>query len=54
MIKIGIDNFNHQKPVDNCVDFKFENTYPCDTGFIIGHLLDRDHFKFESIDISNN
>ena len=40
IIKIGIDNFKHQRPIDNCVDFRFEehdgwNEYPCETGFVI-------------------
>ena len=48
MIKIGIDNFNHQKPVDNCVDFELGNhegwnRHPCHTGFAIGEFLDSIH-----------
>jgi hypothetical protein len=40
IIKIGIDNFKHQRPIDNCVDFRFKkhdgwNEYPCETGFVI-------------------
>jgi len=40
VIKIGIDNFKHQRPIDNCVDFRFEehdgwNEFPCHTAFVI-------------------
>jgi len=40
MIKIGIDSFENYKPIDNCVDFRFDkhdgwNEFPCHTGFVI-------------------
>ena len=40
MIKIGIDKFKNENPIDNCVDFRLEkhdnwNEYPCETGFVI-------------------
>ena len=40
MIKIGIDKFHNENPIDNCVDFRLEkhdnwNEYPCQTGFVI-------------------
>ena len=42
-IKIGIDSFKNEKPIDNCVGFRFENSFdksgvyefPCETGFVI-------------------
>ena len=39
-IKIGIDKFKNENPIDNCVDFRLEkhdnwNEYPCETGFVI-------------------
>ena len=40
MIKIGIDNFLHKNPTDNCSDFRLDNhdgwnEFPCETGFVI-------------------
>ena len=40
IIKIGIDKFKNENPIDNCVDFRLEkydnwNEYPCETGFVI-------------------
>ena len=40
MIKIGIDKFKNENPIDNCGDFRLEkhdnwNEYPCQTGFVI-------------------
>ena len=59
MIKIGIDNFNHQKPVDNCVDFELENhegwnRNPCHTGFAIGELLDSDLYEYVDTKAEDN
>ena len=43
-IKIGIDNFLHGNPIDNCSDFRLDNhdgwnEYPCHTGFVIQWFL---------------
>ena len=59
MIKIGIDNFNHQKPVDNCVDFELENhegwnRNPCHTGFAIGEFLDSDLYEYVDTKAEDN
>ena len=40
MIKIGIDKFHNENPIDNCVDFRLDNhdgwnEFPCETGFVI-------------------
>ena len=40
MIKIGLDNFLHKNPTDNCSDFRLDNhdgwnEFPCETGFVI-------------------
>ena len=59
MIKIGIDNFNNQKPVDNCVDFELENhdgwnRNPCHTGFAIGEFLDSDLYEYVDTKTEDN
>tara|TARA_B100000287_G_scaffold433998_1_gene497197 strand:+ start:2798 stop:3994 length:1197 start_codon:yes stop_codon:yes gene_type:complete len=51
MIKIGIDNFDNKRPVDNCKNFELEkhdgwNRNPCHTGFAIGEFLDSELYEY--------
>jgi hypothetical protein len=53
-MKIGIDKFNGDKPIDNCIDFEFKGKFPCNTGFAIGEFLDSELYEYVDTEVEDN